>query len=139
MKNRSHLYDINRPRLRHGHEYTKCKMYLSIIMVICIKQHLSKIWSSVHEKVSNTEAELKKNVAYRNRRSHRRCSLKKGVLKNFANSQESTCVRVSFLIKLQAGPAFLLKKRLWHMCFPVNFAKFLRTPSFKEHLRWLLL
>ena len=25
-------------------------------------------------------------------------------------------------------PATLLKKRLWHRCFPVNFAKFLRTP-----------
>ena len=26
-----------------------------------------------------------------------------------------------------------------HRCFPVKFAKFLRTPSFTEHLRWLLL
>ena len=26
--------------------------------------------------------------------------------------------------------ANLLKKRLWHRCFPVNFAKFLRTPFF---------
>ena len=25
-------------------------------------------------------------------------------------------------------PATLLKKRLWHRCFPVNSAKFLRTP-----------
>ena len=25
-------------------------------------------------------------------------------------------------------PATLLKKRLWHRCFPVNFAKFLKTP-----------
>ena len=25
-------------------------------------------------------------------------------------------------------PATLLKKRLWHRCFPVDFAKFLRTP-----------
>ena len=25
------------------------------------------------------------------------------------------------------------------MCFPVNFMKFLRTPFFTEHLRWLLL
>ena len=25
------------------------------------------------------------------------------------------------------------------MCFPVNFAKFRRTPFFTEHLRWLLL
>ena len=31
-------------------------------------------------------------------------------------------------------PATLLKKRLWHRCFPVNFANFLRTPVFVEHL-----
>ena len=36
-------------------------------------------------------------------------------------------------------PATLLKKRLEHRCFPVNFAKFLRTPFFTEHLWWLLL
>ena len=37
--------------------------------------------------------------------------------------------------------ATLSKRRLWHRCryFPVNFAKFLRTPFFTEHLRWLLL
>ena len=29
----------------------------------------------------------------------------------------------------------LLKKRLWHRCFPANFAKFLRTCLFTEHLR----
>ena len=33
----------------------------------------------------------------------------------------------------------LLKKRRRHRCFPVNFAKFLRTPFFLEHLRWLFL
>ena len=31
------------------------------------------------------------------------------------------------------------KKRLWHSCFPVNFAKFVRTPFFIEHVLWLLL
>ena len=36
VKKRSHRYDINRPRLRHGHKYTKYKMCLSIMMVICI-------------------------------------------------------------------------------------------------------
>ena len=35
--------------------------------------------------------------------------------------------------------ATLLKKRLQHRCFLVNIAKFLRTPFFIEHLRWLLL
>ena len=35
--------------------------------------------------------------------------------------------------------ATLLKKRLWHRCFPVNFVKFLGTPFYIEHLWWLLL
>ena len=44
--------DINRPSPRHGHKYTKYKMCLSImVVVICIKQHLSNIWSSIQEKV----------------------------------------------------------------------------------------
>ena len=39
-----------------------------------------------------------------------------------------------FLIKLQiCRPTTLLKKRLWHRCFPANFAKFLRTPFLTEH------
>ena len=36
-------------------------------------------------------------------------------------------------------PVALLKKRHWHRCFDVNFAKFLRKPFLTEHLRWLLL
>ena len=39
-------------------------------------------------------------LKYRN--SHRRCSVRKGVLKNFANFTGNTCARLSFLIKLQA-------------------------------------
>ena len=53
-------------------------------------------------------------------------------LKNLQNSEENTRARVSFLIKL-------LKKGIWHSCFPVNFAKFLRTLFLTEDLRWLLL
>ena len=36
-------------------------------------------------------------------------------------------------------PATLFKKRLWHRCFLVTFAKFLRTPFFTKHIQWLLL
>ena len=36
-------------------------------------------------------------------------------------------------------PATLLKKRLWHRCFLLNFAKFLRTSFLTEHVWWLLL
>ena len=54
-------------------------------------------------------------------------------------SQENTRARASFLIKLQAGLYItLLKKRLWHRCVHVNFAKFIRTPFLTEYLRWLL-
>ena len=43
MKNKSQIYNINRPRARLAHKYTKYKMYLNTMMVICIKQHLGKI------------------------------------------------------------------------------------------------
>ena len=36
-------------------------------------------------------------------------------------------------------PGTLLKKRLWHRCFPVNSVKSLRTPFLTEHLQWPLL
>ena len=58
------------------------------------------------------------------------------------NSPENTCASVSLLIKLQAWglrSATLLKKRLWHLCFSVSFAKFVRISIFTEHLRWLFL
>ena len=68
------------------------------------------------------------------------CSVKKIFLEISQISQENTCARVSFLNKVAGlGSATLLKKRLWHSCFPVNFVKFLRTLFFKEHLLWLLL
>ena len=50
---------------------------------------------------------------------------KKLFLEILQNSQENACARASFLPEPQ--PASLLKKRLWYRCFPVNFAKFLRT------------
>ena len=51
MKSRSQRYNINRPRLRYRQKYTKHKTCLSIMMVICIKEHLSNIWSSIQEEV----------------------------------------------------------------------------------------
>ena len=56
------------------------------------------------------------------RSSHQRCSIKKGVLRNFAKFTGKHLCRSLFLIKLQA---------LWHRCFSVNFAKFLETPFYR--------
>ena len=42
-----------------GHRYSKHGKCHSMVMLFCIKQHLSNIWSSVHEKVKkSTEAGL---------------------------------------------------------------------------------
>ena len=43
MKIDSRKYGINRPRQRHGHKYSKYMKRLSMMMLICIKQHLSNI------------------------------------------------------------------------------------------------
>ena len=48
----------------------------------------------------------------------------KDALKSFANSQENTCPRVSFLISCRLRPETLLKNSLRHGCFPVNFEIF---------------
>ena len=53
---------------------------------------------------------------------------KKGFLRNFAIFTGKHLCRSLFFNKLTGlRPAILLKKRLWHRCFPVNFGKFLRT------------
>ena len=69
------------------------------------------------------------------RKSHQRCSVRKGVLRNFAKFTGKHLCQVLFYNKV-AGPepATLLKKKLWHRCFPMNFAKFLRTPFHRTPL-----
>ena len=56
------------------------------------------------------------------------------LLKISQNSQESTYAKVSFFRVAVLRPAALLKNRLWHRCFPVNFAKFLGTHFSIEQL-----
>ena len=64
----------------------------------------------------------------RKRSIHGRCSVRKGVLRNLARFTGKHLCHSLFLNKVGGlRPANLLKKRLWHMFFPVNFAKFLRT------------
>ena len=36
-KNKSDIYDINRPKSRHGPKYSKYKTCVSKMMIICIK------------------------------------------------------------------------------------------------------
>ena len=65
---------------------------------------------------------------------------KKRVLRNFAKfTGKYLCQSFFFNEVAILRSATLFKKRFWHRCFPLNFAKFLRTSFLKEHLRWLLI
>ena len=80
-----------------------------------------------------------------------KCSVREGVLRNFATFAGKYLCQSLFSNEV-AGlrSATLLKKRLWHSCFPVNFTKFLRTTFlqksyykkhaaiYKKHFRYLL-
>ena len=43
IKNRSDKYDVNRLRSRNELKYSKYKKYLSMMMLVCTKQHLNNI------------------------------------------------------------------------------------------------
>ena len=57
---------------------------------------------------------------------------KEGVLKKFANSEESTCIGVLFFNEVVSLGLllYLLKQRFQQGCFPVNVTKFLRAAFF---------
>ena len=61
MKNRSHRYDINRTRSRHDYKYTKYKMYLSMMMIMCNNE------AELITKLSNTDTELEKALLIKKR------------------------------------------------------------------------
>ena len=65
MKIDSRKYGINRPRCRHRYKYSKYVRRHSMMMLICIKQHLSNIWSSIYENVKEHWGWVEKNVAYK--------------------------------------------------------------------------
>ena len=79
--------------------------------------------------VENVIDEFKHYILLILRSSHRRCSVRKGVIRNFSKFTGKQLYQSLYFQKV-AGlrPATLIKWRLWHRCFPVNFEKFLRTP-----------
>ena len=63
---------------------------------------------------------------FRSSRSEVLC--KKGVLKNFGKFTGKYQCQSLFLVKLHEACNFILLKKRPRQCFPVNFAKFLKTP-----------
>ena len=77
-------------------------------------------------------------VVFRN--SHQGCPIRKSVHRNFTKFIGKHLYQSLFFNKVSdLRPATLLKKRLWHRCFPVNLAKFLRKPFLQDTSGRLLL
>ena len=65
---------------------------------------------------------------------------KKGALRSFAKfTGKYLCRSLCFNNVTGLRPATILKKRVWHRYFLMNFAKSLRTLFLTEQLQWLLL
>ena len=68
IKNRSNRYHtdlcLDKNTVHKYSKYSKYKECISMMMLICIKQHLSNIWSSIHEKVKQHRGLVEKSVAY---------------------------------------------------------------------------
>ena len=112
------------------------KKTINILLIKCdnIEQKSRRNCLRIHgiECKSNKNNE---DVTEKVRSSRPKVFCKKGVHRNFSKFTGKHLCQSLFFNKVDS----LLKKRLWHRCFPVNFAKFLRTPFLKEHLSWLLL
>ena len=77
-------------------------------------------------------------LIYRSSRPEVFC--KEGVLEKFAKLTGKHLCQSLHLNKVAVvGLQLYIKKRVWHRCFRVSFANFLRTPCFTKHLWWLLL
>ena len=116
MKNGSQRYDISRSRPRDEHKYSK---YKSVSAWWCF-YILSNTWATFEAKF--TEAVV------------RRFSVKKVFLKISQNSQEDTCARVSFLIKLQAWVCNFIKKETLAQVFFCKFCKISKNTFYRARL-----
>ena len=77
------------------------------------------------------------NITCRSSRPYVFC--KKNYYRNFTKFTGKHLCQSLFFNKVSGlRLATLFEKRLWHMCFPVNFVKFLRTPFYIEYFWWLL-
>ena len=63
---------------------------------ICFKNYFDLFYRYIISIISSSQIACDVMCVNMYESSHRRCSLKKDVLKNFDNSQENTCIGVSF-------------------------------------------
>ena len=100
--------------------------YFPFFVIFLLKWNNQEIFNKEHtRKVENCKANH-----ILDRTSHRRCSVREDVLRNFAKFTGKHLCQGLFV----SGPKAcnFIKKRLWHRYVRANFAKFLRT-SFSQN------
>ena len=130
MKNRSHRYDINRPRSKHKHKHSTYKKDLTMMIFICIKQHMRLnfkktlliekacscffrhtflLWIEPHhfmqEKKQMVLGSMSKSCSVI-KAVNWMCSARKVFLKILQYSRKNVCRGVSLLIELKAVVRF---------------------------------
>ena len=79
------------------------------------------------------------NSFFIDRSGHRRCSVRKDVLKKFTKFTEKQPVPEHlFLVKLQATACNFIKKETLAQVLSCEFCEFFKDTFFTEHLRWSL-
>ena len=99
----------------------KCKLMGNRDFILVTKQHFLFF-------VNNLDSLMRQRSIITSRSNRPEVFCKK-VVRNFAKfTGKHLCQSPIFNKVAGLRPPTLLKKILWHRCFPVNFAKFLRTP-----------
>ena len=95
--------------------YSRCYyLLINLRKYICLLEDHIPCFKWV--KASEIRYHINLRLCLHCRSSYQRCSITKGVLKSFAKlTGKHLCQNLFF------------KNELWHRCFPVNFAKFLKT------------
>ena len=143
------------PHSHHQNHHRWHLLYLSssflFMVMICFCWNISARFTD-YQCIANKTVAIRKTTLFKGtwykfrysirccRSSHQRCSLEKGVLRNFSKFTGQQLRQSLFFNKVTGlRPATLLKRRLWHSCFPVNFEKFLRISFLQSTSGRLLL
>ena len=120
-KNRSHRCDIKRPTSRHGLTYTKYKKCLSMMILICIKQHPTNTWGSIYEKVKEHWDWVEKNVLLI---KHKRVRQKAKTLKRQKSTETVLNQKILIAKRLsrKLGTSILFGIAIEHNCFKIQFS-----------------
>ena len=104
--------------------------FLHFLIAICFAYYTVKMYNKIQRFIKQLLC-----VQDNGRSCQRRFSIKNVFLKISQNSQENTCARVSFWIKLQTSSCNFIKKETLTQVFSCTFCEIFKNTFFTEYLR----